>query len=188
MIPRTIIINYGMPRSGTTLIQKMLEQGIGYFHIKLSDFHPLHPMHRDDGLIRLMTVFRRRTVILVRTTRSVDALWESMQVGNAMGQNPPHTWSRLGLEDRADAEERQFQELLTHPDLAEHHVQFSPVQVEYEQLGDREYRAGVLARIARETPHPQTNRWLWGAYLEEVWQKQPVNVGRLMQSLSKEQE
>ena len=185
MTPRTVVVNFGMPRSGTTLIQKMLEHGDGYFHFKLSENNPLHTCHSDKGLIQIARMFRRKRVIFVRTIRDMDGILASWQAGERMSQG--HRFSYQQLQAAWPVEEANFQSQIDelqrlrgdkHDPVACH---FS--QVQFDKLGDAKARDKFIRKIAKHTEAEQTNYYAWSGYLADHWGTKPVNVGQLMEQM-----
>lgn len=177
--PRHVVLNLGMPRSGTTLVQKMFEQGTGYFHQKVCEYHPWHPMN-SSGLIRLVNTFRHKEVTLLRTTRDVEEVVDSVRVGREMGN--PHNWTDDEVRELHDTEHRHWRGFLTVlPHALDPSIHCSTHVIDYSDLGT-DVRQVVLREVAKEIPPSASNLLAWERYLERTWMIRPVNVGRLMRA------
>lgn len=200
-LPRTVIISLGFPRTGTTLVQKMFERGTGYFHQKLTEAHPCHPV-LHGLLVDLVNVFHHKRVLVVRTTRAFPEVWESLKVGVEEGNVHPWRtreaaerayqteaahWASFAYElsrprrDKAGMGWDDFVEPRLHPQ-----VEVTATVLCYEELqpapvpGLRD-----LDRWASLDPGVDSgdNLQRWERYLRETWMREPVNVGRLEREL-----
>lgn len=180
---RHAAIVYGFPRTGTTLLKKTLERGVGFLPFKLSEWHDLHPVQagNEDGIYSLVGAMARRTVVVVRTERDVDAVWESMQAGNEMGQDPPHRWGRPEVERMHKQEQHAWDRFVrNYQDRLPERVECVPVTIVYEEMDEPGGIEKYAGRLAKGLPMRGLNEMIFAHYLNKVWKKRPVNVGRLM--------
>lgn len=79
--PELFIFSYGAPRSGTTFIQYVLNQGRGYYYNKLKEQYKLHPCNSSDGLIQLQQAITgmNQDVVFIRTYRHPFKIFESFK-------------------------------------------------------------------------------------------------------------
>jgi hypothetical protein len=176
-----VILSLGMPRSGTTLVQKMFEQGEGYFHQKVSEFHPWHPMNGPD-LVRVVNTFPHKRVLVVRTRRLHDEIVDSMRVGAEMGN--PHPWDDAAVRELCARESANWLHFLVSPPVPrDRTVDCHTFSIDYRALALPGPRREALEPIASLTENPAGNLNVWLDYLREVWGRAPVNVGRLAKRL-----
>jgi len=182
-----VIFNYGVPRSGTTLVLYTIQQGGGFLTTRISEGAVLHPRHDPSGFLFLAQAFIYHTLVFVRTTRHpVDVLNSLAVVYPSLVKDINEfryevEQYRLESEGSATAQElvRMYQ------DIQQKHVFISrkkPIvfaTIKYEDLGNPEVRDSFLKTIADQTPFPQENFYIWRFYLEEVWKVDPVREGRL---------
>jgi len=169
-----VILSLGMPRSGTTLMQKMFERGDGYFHQKVAEGDSHHPLN-GTALVDLVNVFRRKNVVVVRTVRKLDDLIASDHAGAAQGHKRPRTAEQIA--EMVNIEERNWRAFLE-SDI-DPTISMSRFEILYDALGDARLRERHLATVALEVPHPQDNLDRWLTFIGDVWDVKPVNVGRL---------
>lgn len=173
-IPR--IVNYGVPRSGTTLVQRMFEHcrahGDNYRHRKLPENDPQHPRQSATGLIEIAESVPTAPVYFVRTLRHPVAVLES----ECAIKRPAF------LEDRAEFDRLVADILTIGQNDAAQAARCPPnarfLRVHFPQLGDRKTVEELFARIGEVSPYV---RRCWADFLDQVWEKVPVRSGRLSQ-------
>lgn len=175
-----MILSFGFPRSGTTLVEKMFVRGEGYFYHKVAEGSVFHPMNTVDGLVDLARLFRKAHKAFIHTIRNPLDCMESLY---AMGTRKPDdhdefvSWMNRyrGEEARFKAQVREFKR------KSEEVGRLAVANWEYERLGDEEYRLARFSSLAGALGLDEKNVSVWNEYIKDVWGRKPVRAGRMSQ-------
>ena len=184
---KTIVINYGSPRSGTTFLSHVFDQlSDSVLAFKLTEARILHPCQSEDGLIELHTLLRKKHVVLVRTVRHPMEVAESF-----LALQNPATWppdaKRPGLANFTNARFAGFvtresentalqRPALLAPDYRHRGLSF--IEIRYEDLADGAGQEEFARLVAEKLPEPDTNFQILVDALRDYGEN-PVGVGRL---------
>jgi len=172
---QSAIITFGVPRSGTTLISNMFQQGSGYFYQKLAEGSRLHPIKSEIGLFDILVFLRENHVHLVRTIRhpvDVASSWVILDKDITIDKII-HSYRRESL---------SFWEQMPKLQAMDKRAGFSVSMISYEGMGKVEDRNKIFRAIGKTVP--KKNKKVWNKYMEKVWNKHPVRAGRLSNALT----
>lgn len=165
---KAVVINFGVPRSGTTLMAELLLQGRGYLSQKLPESCGLHPINSADGLLNLAKAFYNKRVIFIRTTRHpVDTIESELYIKPKM---TPDEMRRLLLQYTFEHFNFRYQETIVR-EISQEYENVAMLTVAYDQLAEDEIRNYLFSFLGELLEHEEENRWKWRSYLEDVWMK-----------------
>ena len=173
----TMVLNFGMPRSGTTYMQHVIRQGCGFLAVKLPERAPIHPVNSPTGLRDLCLSMPYTNIVMVRTTRSLDAIKASAA---HMGESD-QWWALRSLDEAHETEQANVdaQQQKGWPANA------SILSFDYDSFGYDESVSALVNWLASRTgkDNAALNKERWNAYIASTWMKVPVRPGRLSQRL-----
>jgi len=173
-----VVISFGIPRSGTTLVERMFERGRGYYYQKMAEGVRMHPMQQPFYLTQVAGLFRRSPLAFVRTVRhpvDVAASWTIL--------DPGITVDRV-IECFRRESENYWGQLPLLGGLRRGGALVSAV-IRFEDLGDPVARNRLFRSLTDVVP--AANVGVWAGFLDEVWNRRPVRDGRMARGLDGEQ-
>jgi hypothetical protein len=180
------IVSFGMPRSGTTLLEQMFLQGKGYFYHKLAEGNALHPMQSTNGLITLAHAFRLAPKLFVRTVRHPVDLIESrlcMSYDNLV-EHLDSAKLKHWMDDIRRESNNYYTQLELFQSSSFDIRNLCMVMVYYEELGTEKGRKDFFNRLRDFLPDEKTNIEILQSFLETTWGN-PVRPGRLSRGRKK---
>ncbi len=179
------IFSYGCPRSGTTVMQRVLQNG-DFDALKIREGDRLHPCQSAYGLIALCQLYRADNVVFIRTMRDPVAIFESFYAGRVIPKmsRPPITgmvrmMDKLGkvsderiyafIEKECANTKTQIQKAKKLP------WRFQLVQVQYDDLFSEKEQDRFLTDLSHYIGDVRTIR----KAITSLWGKKPVREGRM---------
>jgi len=189
----TFIFNYGCPRSGTTIMQAILQRLQGVYHHKIDENYRLHPC-QEGSLLDLAQIFSTTgdNVIFVRTIRNpIDImesfyyarLWEKERFGDKVGpgigglsyltDEDIKTW--IIYEDNYTSVLKKSMSNFKW----NHRGRLRHIEIRYEDLHKEGGQNLFIASLCGELPDDDVNRANLYQAFKELWNKKPVREGKL---------
>jgi len=180
MVPKTVIISFGCPRSGTTFLARCLSSLAGVFALYLPDGAKLHPSKSPEGLVLLDALFWNHRAIWIRIIRHPLDIVESFL---ALRMVTPEAARARDSDQRIVEwivnEHRHVKaqrKLLgqQNPNWEPHHL----IEVKYESLANPKGRKMFAKNLVKLLPRRKANH----AHLLEqldTFGVKPANMGKL---------
>ena len=188
MQKQTILFNYGCPRSGTTFVRDLIDQGKGSIPRKIVEYIMVHPCNADNGLIDLRRLFDGFNVVFLRSVRNPIDIFKSFYAARKIiaETEEDFRWrnSLEGLANMSDKaifrsieNERNNTEAQRHKQVGKHKLNI--IELDYDRLPDVKYRKEIVATIAEQLPDSDNNRKLMYRWMEDSYIKKPSRAGAL---------
>lgn len=200
-----IVFSYGCPRTGTTFMQKMLAQGKGYIPVYIREYDTLHPCNSSWGLLLLARCLCKSAPIFVRTIRNPHDIFDSFYTLNHLGRmaekiEDETIYSLIWKESKNSALQAEGLVTKEAKPIVWRDIQGYPVQskaagvtdglrpkiitVRYEDLADTKARLVFLEELTSSLKLGQENHKIFLKYIEDVFLKVSVRVGRLKSGIT----
>jgi len=180
MVPKTVIISFGCPRSGTTFLARCLSSLVGVFAFHFPDGAKLHPTKHNDGLIQLDALFWHHRTIWVRIVRHPLDIAESFLAlrmvtpeGARAKDSDPQIVRWIVNEHKHVRVQRKLLQLQD-PAWEPHHL----IEVRYEDLAQAKGREAFAEELTALLPRRDANPKI---LLDELatFGVKPANMGKL---------
>lgn len=180
-----VVINFGSPRSGTTIMRRLLGPLKDTYVSKLHEATALHPWRSKRGLLDISQWMLKDRLVFVRTVRHPLNVVESFLAlrTDELRQNnaslAAHSDERIiafivGESEGAAAQRHEVERNRADKGW-EHHF----VQARYERLGDESYQREFAWDVCRHLSTPERSFQSLTRRLAEEWKQRPVRDGKL---------
>ena len=181
MRPKTVI-TYGMPRSGTTFMDRWLRAADGFANYKLPETVSIHPCLNDRGLIDLYKLVH--WPLFVRTVRNPVDIVKSTFVLRRIGKgefNPVVFGHKILNNAVNEHNNTTAQNGITTLGIKPLIV----YTVDYDRLGDPAYQSEVISYICK-TVGTESDISRLQVWITENWGINPMRRGRLSSGMDAE--
>jgi len=144
------VFSFGCPRSGTTFLQYVLNQGRGYYHAKITENMNFHPGNNPNALYHINDMLGHMgdQVLFVRIKRNPIDIFESFHAARLEDS------VNRGLKDNTD---EMIYDYIEHESIGVDHIkrefpQLNLIEVKYEDLGDYIKRKEFLSKLCKFLP------------------------------------
>lgn len=180
-----VVLSFGCPRSGTTIMRRLLGPLKHTYVSKLHEATRLHPWQSEEGLLDIQQWMLKDTLVFVRTLRHpLDVVDSFLALRRTeMRENNPslveHDDQRVldFIRRESAGFHGQRAELLVRAEERgwDHHV----VEVRYEELDEQWRRDEFAWSVCRHLSTPERSYGSLTARMEEEWKLRPVRDGKL---------
>ena len=183
-----IVISWGCPRGGSTLLKNWIGEGKGFFHAHLHEGTPFHPCQSTDGLLQLLKTFRHENLSFVRIYRDPFDILESFMSAmlhehlsldaKGISDNTVERAVEFIVDEYLNFELQKKSTVImgTRPPLE---FRLNTIEINFNRLHLENYQMGVCALIAANSEQPEVNEGIFYNYINKTFMKIPVRSGRL---------
>jgi hypothetical protein len=186
-----IVISFGAPRSGTTLMQKWLSNGVGFIGRKLQEGNRLHPCNSQSGLYDLQHLCGPDTVF-VRIYRDPLEIYRSFYVAQyVLATGHEDAKGKCGMAGLASASDGKIAAFIRDEDFSTSFQQklkvgkhaITVVAIDYCKLSNPDYRKRIIGRLASHLPQSDKNTKLLSKWMDDKFGVEAVREGALSHGL-----
>ena len=170
----TVVFSFGCPRSGTTFIQRMLQEGSGYIYSKIQEGRILHPINSAEGLLEIEYLFSGHNVVFVRSKRDPVKIFESFYHQREIPEIYPVREPDRNIYMYIAKEASNFA-------LQAPFLRTPVIEINFDMLGNEHYAALVATTLLKRLPNGTGDTFR--PFIKRMYMKESVRPGKLSEGV-----